>query len=206
MKLYAELPNVRSLQVARDIAAVGWIAVWIWVGIGVHGLVERLGAPGRTVEDAGRGIAANLESIASDIGGTPLVGDKLSAPFASAAQDARTLQEAGQAQQDVVHTLALWLGVLLAALPVLWLLHRYGGSRLRWVRDANDAARLRDSTADLRLFAYRAVARRPLRDLRRVTDDPIGDLERGDVEALARLELEGLGLRATPGARATGFG
>ena len=172
----------------------------------VHRLVERLGAPGRTIEDAGRGIAANLEVIAADIGDTPVVGGTLSAPFASVAQAARSLQEAGQAQQDVVHTLAMWLGVLIAVLPVSWLLLRYGGNRLRWARAAGDAARLRDGGGDLRLFAYRAVAGRPLRELLRVTPDPIGALERGEVEALARLELERLGLAVSPTARAARFG
>jgi hypothetical protein len=52
--------------------------------------------------------------------------------------------------------------------------------------------------ADLELFAIRAVANRPLRELRRVSADPAGALRAGEHHALADLELRALGLRARP--------
>jgi hypothetical protein len=60
------------------------------------------------------------------------------------------------------------------------------------------AARLRDDRADLHLFALRAVANRPLRQLHRVTPDPAGALAAGDYEGLAALELNALGLKTAP--------
>jgi hypothetical protein len=52
--------------------------------------------------------------------------------------------------------------------------------------------------ADLELFALRALANRPLRELYRVTPDPAGALRAGDYAGLAALELRSLGLRAEP--------
>jgi hypothetical protein len=70
--------------------------------------------------------------------------------------------------------------------------------RVAWAREAGAASRLRMDGADLELFAIRAVANRPLRELRRVSDDPAGALRAGEHEALADLELRALGLRARP--------
>ena len=64
--------------------------------------------------------------------------------------------------------------------------------------EATAARAIRESAADLHLFALRAVANRPLSELRRVTPDPAGALMSGDVEDLARLELAALGLRERP--------
>jgi hypothetical protein len=102
------------------------------------------------------------------------------------------------AQQEVVHQLALWLGVVVAAVPVVALLLVWLPHRVTWAREAGAAGRLRLDGADLELFAIRAVANRPLRQLHQVSPDPAGDLRAGEYEALAELELRALGLRARP--------
>ena len=51
-----------------------------------------------------------------------VVGDQLQGPFGRLAGTGRTLAEAGATQQEVVHQLALWLGVVVAAVPVVALL------------------------------------------------------------------------------------
>ena len=101
-------------------------------------------------------------------------------------------------QQEVVHQLALWLGVLVAAVPIIALLLVWLPRRISWAREAGAASRLRLDGADLELFALRAVANRSLRDLHRVTPDPAGALRAGEHHALADLELRALGLRARP--------
>src|SRR6266545_2319456 len=74
-----------------------------------------------------------------------------------------------------------------------------GGLRAPFERlgEATAASRLRRdlSGGDLGLFALRAIANRPLRELRRASPDPVADLQRGDYGALAALELRALGLR-----------
>jgi hypothetical protein len=129
------------------------------------------------------------------IGGVPLVGDELQSPFEAAAGAGRTLERAGAAQQEVVHTLALWLGVLLAVIPIGYVLLRQVPKRVRWIREASAASRLRIDAEDLHLFALRAVSTRPLYELKRACADPARALATGDYEPLAGLELGALGLR-----------
>jgi hypothetical protein len=128
----------------------------------------------------------------------PVVGGQLQDPFGRLAGVGRTLAEAGVAQQEVVRQLALWLGVVVAAVPVIALLLAWLPRRVTWMREAGAASRLRLDGADLELFAIRAVANRPLRELHRVSPDPAGDLRAGEFQALADLELRALGLRAPP--------
>ena len=205
MKLYAETPRFRNRQILQDVALLGWAGLWVWIGTHVHDLVQRLAEPGRVVQRAGDGFAGTLMDISSKIAEVPLVGDRLREPFTSAADAGAALESAGIRQQEVVHTLALWLGVLLALIPISYVLYKYLPDRLRWVREASAAHHLRIGADDLQLFAVRAVARQPLYELKRVCADPAAALQNGDYEPLARLELASLGL-ALPRASTTDTG
>ncbi|HEX2027327.1 MAG TPA: hypothetical protein VHF25_04945 [Nitriliruptorales bacterium] len=196
MKLYAELPGARTRQLAGDVAMLVWAALWIAVGRWVHELVAPLAGPGASIEDAGDRFATSLERVVATVEGVPVAGRALRAPFAAAAEAGRVLEAAGRTQQETVLALAWWLGVLLAVVPIVVLVVPHVRDRLRWAREATVAARLRDESADLRLFAYRAVANRPLQELRRAVPDPGGALAAGDFTALAAVELRGLGLEA----------
>ena len=55
MKLYADLPGRRTLQILADVGLLGWIALWAWVGRLVHDSTLALAAPGRQLETAGSG-------------------------------------------------------------------------------------------------------------------------------------------------------
>lgn len=199
MKLYAEVPVARWKQVAGDAATIVWIAVWIRIGIWMDTLVTRLEAPGRAIESAGRGFERNLTSAAERVADVPVVGDSIRSPLDAAAGAGASLAAAGERHQEVVHLLALWLGVLLAVIPIGYVLLRYVPSRWRWLREASAAARLRVDAEDLQLFAIRAVATRPLYELRSVCADPAHALASGDFAPLARLELEALGLQLPVG-------
>ena len=196
MKLYAETAGLRPRQVMGDLAVLAWTAVWVWAGVALYRLVEQLAAPGARVERAGSDFAGDVAEIQQKVGGLPVVGDELRDPFGRLAGVGRTLADAGATQQEVVHQLALWLGVVVAAVPVIALLLVWLPRRVTWIREAGAASRLRLDGADLELFALRAVANRSLRELYRVTPDPAGDLHAGEFEALADLELRALGLRA----------
>jgi hypothetical protein len=69
--------------------------------------------------------------------------------------------------------------------------------RVRWVRRASAAARLRDVSSGRDLLALRALATQPLGRLVRLDPQIAAAWRRGDpdaVEALARLQLRSLGL------------
>jgi hypothetical protein len=195
VKLYAETAGLRARQLLGDLAVLAWTAAWVAAGVALYRLVEKLAVPGARVERAGGDFAGNVAEIQQKVGRVPVVGDDLQDPFGRLAGVGRTLADAGVTQQEVVHQLALWLGVVVAAVPMVALLLAWLPGRVAWAREAGAASRLRRAGADLELFAIRAVANRPLRDLHRVTPDPAGALRAGEFEALADLELRALGLR-----------
>jgi hypothetical protein len=198
VKLYAETAGMRARQLLGDLGVLAWTAAWVAAGLALYRLVEKLAVPGARVEQAGSSFAADVAEIQRTVGRLPVVGGQLQDPFGRLSGVGRTLAEAGVAQQEVVRQLALWLGVVVAAVPVVALLLTWLPRRVTWVREAGAASRLRLGGADLELFAIRAVANRPLRQLHRVSPDPAGDLRAGEFQALADLELRALGLRAPP--------
>jgi hypothetical protein len=198
VKLYAETGGLRARQLLGDLAVLAWTAAWVAAGLALYRLVEKLAVPGARVEQAGTSFAGDVAEIQQKVGRLPVVGGQLQDPFGRLAGVGRTLAEAGVTQQEVVRQLALWLGVVVAAVPVIALLLVWLPRRVSWAREAGAASRLRLDGADLELFAIRAVANRSLRELHRVSPDPAGDLRAGNYQALADLELRALGLRAPP--------
>jgi hypothetical protein len=198
MRLYAETAPRRARQLAGDLLVLAWTAAWVFAGRSLYLLVEKLAAPGRAVQRAGTSFATDAGEIQQKVARIPVVGDELRDPFGRLGGVGRTLADAGVTQQQVVHDLALWLGVLVAAVPVAALLVMWLPGRVAWAREAGAASRLRKGGADLELFAVRAVANRSLRELYRVTPDPAGALRSGDYAGLAALELRALGLRTEP--------
>lgn len=198
MKLYAEVPRHRIQQILNDILIVLWITVWARVGVIVHDLVTKLAGPGRSVESAGRRVADGAANVSGDVSDVPLVGDDLASAFDRLADAGAFLRDAGQSQQDAVATLAVWLGALLAIIPIALVLISWLPRRIRWIAEASAASRIRLDAEDLHLFALRAIARRTLNELHAATPDPAGAYASGDYEPLAALELDALGLKTAP--------
>jgi hypothetical protein len=194
MRLYAQTARMRAGQIIRDLLVLGWIGLWAWVGSRVHDLVAALAGPGRAVETAGRSLSRSAGEAGSAISDVPLVGDALEGPFGVLARAGGRLQGAGVAQQQAIAELALWLGFVLALIPIAYIVLKYVPGRLAWMREAGAAHDLKLSAETLELFALRAAATRPFYELRSISRDPAGDLAAGNYQALARLELEALGL------------
>lgn len=196
MKIYADTPRLRTRQIVIDAVFIAWVVLWIRLGVLVSSLVEKLGVPLRAVREPASDFAGALSDVSEAVLRLPVVGDELSKSFGSAADAGRSLAAAGARQGQSVNRLAILLGVMLAALAVAYALGRYLPWRLAWIREASAATRIQVERGDLYLFALRALANRPLQELRRVTPDPAGAFAAGDYHALAELELEALGLRA----------
>lgn len=201
MKLYADLPGLRLRQVLLDLAVLAWSLGWLRMGQAVHRQVLKLAAPGRTLESAGGDLSRTLGDAAERAEGVPLLGGPLSAPLDGASGAAARLAAAGAGQQDAVARLALLLALAVALAPTLAVLLRWLPGRARWAREASAAARLLAGRPDDELFALRALAHRPLHELRRVHPEPGHAYREGDrevVHRLAALELAALGLRPVP--------
>jgi hypothetical protein len=101
-----------------------------------------------------------------------------------------------------VDSLAQWLALAVALIPILVLLWFYVPQRIAFVRRATAGQRFLDSGADLDLFALRAMAHQPLHVLARIDPDPAGAWRRGVpevIDQLAGLELRSAGLRPPAG-------
>ena len=181
--------------VAIDLLVLLWTVVWLILGITVGTFVERLGAVGEGLEETGQAIhrAGDAVGRLSDV---PLVGEG----FGAVADEIRTIGndavENGRSVEQDVDTLALLIGIGLAAgptLPVLvaWIPPRVSRERER--RALRRSLKSGDGVA-LAYLANRAVAGRLFRELRSASDDPVADLAAGRYEALAALELEHLAL------------
>lgn len=196
--LYAQTPWRRARQIVADLLVIGWVVLWVRVGLAVHDVVGRLAAPGRTLEDAGSSLSDGLGSAGETVARVPVIGDDVREPFTAAGGAADSIARAGVEVQDGVAQLALVLGVTIAAVPILLVVAVWLLVRVRFARRARAAGRILDSAADLNLFALRALATQPVRVLAGVSDDPADAWRRGDpevVHALAALELRSLGLR-----------
>ena len=146
----------------------------------------------------GGGLAGQLRDAGAAVKGIPLVGDQVSSPFDGAGRAADQIAAAGASPVAVVQHLAFWLGLTVAAIPILLVAAVYLPLRWRFVRHATAAQRFLDSSADLDLFALRAMARQPMHRIATVSDDPVRAWRDGDadvVRALALLELRDAGLR-----------
>ncbi len=133
---YAQTPALRTRQQLTDLAVAVWTLVWLRVGVALHEAVQRLGAPGRGLQDAGDELQGGLSGAAERAGDLPLVGGGLRSPLDAAAGAGRALSRVGVAQEQAVDRLAVLLAVLVVALPVAWAVNRWLPGRLAWSRDA----------------------------------------------------------------------
>ncbi len=197
MRFYAQTPVRLSRQIGGDLAVLAWIVIWVLVARAVHGAVMTLAVAGQKVEDAGNSLSSSFSDAAGQAGKIPFAGDALSTPFEKARDAANGVAAAGVSQQHAVAKVALILALIVALVPIVWLLVKWLPGRVRWIRAATAAARTRDR-GDAPLLALRALAHRPVGQLHRVDRSPGTAFLHGDVpviEALAAIELAALGLK-----------
>ena len=202
MKLYADTPGRRTVQIAIDLMFVAWLVMWVWIGLVVHDGTMALAAPGRQTDESASAMAGQLRDAGGRLDDVPLIGDEVATPFDKAADASDGLAAAGRSSVEAVEKLALVLGLSIALIPILVVMAFYVPGRLRFIREATAGLKFIDSADDLDLFALRALTNQPMRVLAKVSDDPAGDWRRKDpviVRRLAELELKDVGLRPRRG-------
>ncbi len=202
MILYAARPGRRMRQVTADVLTAIWIAGWWVAATAARAAVLLLADPSRAMAGAALRIRDGLGDAAATAGRLPAVGSDLRAPLDRAAAGVDEILAAANAQVAAVENLGLITAVVVFLAPVgLWLAV-WLPRRVRFIRNAAAGAALVDSSADLDLFALRAMARLPLATLARVSDDPVRAWRDGDrqvIDALADLALADEGLRRPAG-------
>ena len=202
MKLYADSPARRVIQLLVDLLFVAWLVMWVWIGLVVHDGTMALAGPGRQTDESASAMAGQLRDAGGRLDDVPLIGDEVATPFDKAADASDGIAAAGRSSVQAVERLAFVLGLSIALIPILVVTAFYLPGRLRFIREATAGSRFIDSADDLDLFALRALAHQPMRVLAQVSDDPAGDWRRRDpavVTRLAELELKDMGLRPRRG-------
>lgn len=198
MVLYADSPARRTAQLVGDLLLVAWIWLWVEVALVVRDATLALATPGREIDAAATGLSGWLRDAGGRVADIPLVGDGVATPFEGAGGAAQDLAAAGRSQVEAVGSLAFWLAIAVAGIPIAFALLVYVPQRVRFVRRASAARRFLDESADLDLLALRAMSRLPLHVLAGVSNDPVRAWREGDpdvVRRLARLEAAEAGLR-----------
>ncbi|MGY1669143.1 hypothetical protein [Geodermatophilus sp. SYSU D00710] len=180
-----------------DGLVLAWVVLWMvlgaWTGHEIGQLTsvsDAAEASSRAADRAGDALQSlrDLPIVGGDAGD---LGDEVRAAAQEVAADAAETRV-------TVRRIGMLVGVVVALLPQTPVLWSYLPRRL--ARRADDGAlerRLSSVTVDEALTAYlahRAVHRLPYRRLRTLTHDPVGDLGAGRHDALARAELDRLGI------------
>ncbi|MET4637206.1 hypothetical protein [Mycetocola sp. 2940] len=198
MTLYSDFGPRRARQISGDVLALSLIGAWVWLGLTVYELVENLAGFGEQMEEAGAGFEQTMTEVGSALGGIPLIGGGIRAPFDDASGAGGALEAAGQSQQIAINQLATGLGVGIAALPIVMILVLWLVPRIRFARKAGQVRAAVKSGAGIDLFALRALATQEVSTLSKIDPDAVGAWRRGDeavMRALAHLELKNSGVR-----------
>lgn len=199
MRLYPDVPSRRIGTLARDALALVGLVLLGWLGLAVHDAVDRLAVLGEGVKGAGTAVQGGFEAAADKVEGAPFVGGRIADGLRGAGEGTGgNVAALGDRGEEAAHDLANLLGVLVFALPALFLLWLWLPPRLAQARRLTAAARVLSlsGTAEReRLVAMRAAFSLPYGQLLAYTRDPIGDLAAGRYDALVDAALEDVGLR-----------
>jgi hypothetical protein len=199
LRFYPGNPSGRRSTITRDVLFLVLIAFFVWCGVKTYQAVERLTVLGSAVVNTGTSIQDGFGSAAKAVGSVPIVGDSLANALNGAGSNAGgNLTSLGNQGNDYVHRLAVFLGLLVALLPILVLVLAVLPRRVRQIRSLTAAGTVlahSDDPAIRRVMASRAAFALPYGVLLEYTPDPLGDLAAGRYDALVAAALETGGLR-----------
>lgn len=180
-----------------DVTVVVWVVVWVLFGVLIGRAIWDVGRIADPVIRNANGLSDTAQGF-ERLGSLPLVGGALGDLVGGVTGAADTTRAEAQAVKDRIEAVGLAAGLLIALTPVLVALVFYVPVRLPWRRDvrAIRAALVRDP-GDPRLQRYlaeRAAESLPYDRLLALSDEPWRDIESGQAERLAAVELERLGL------------
>lgn len=199
MQIYADLPAVRARQITADALAVAVAVIAIAAGVAVGSLIAGLAEIGRRLERAGSGFGSTMSDAGTTLGGIPLLGDAVRAPFDEASGAGSVLAAAGRDQQQLAGALAIVAGLAVGGLPLLLLAVLWLCPRLRFARRTAELRALGTTAAGSELLALRALTEASPREILAAHPDAVPGWRTGDpgaTRALAALALHRAGLRA----------
>jgi len=198
MKLYSDFAGRRTAQIFADLVGLALIALVVWGAVLIHAAIAVLDEVGKSMRGAGDGFQKTMSDAGDTLGGIPLIGGGIRAPFDAASGAGGLLAQAGQAQQNLVDTAALVIAIASAVVPILVILFFWLRPRLRFARRATRAYRISQLADGVQLLALRALVDGDARELHQVAERPVEAWRHGEVgvvRALAALELREAGVR-----------
>ena len=199
MSWYAQGPE-RGRQIAGDIFVVLWTVVWLLVARFVRATMDAMGDPARASASKLREMADEMDKASQLAARVPVVGDEMGVPFRMLARLLSDLIGQVEAQAAEISDTAVTVSVLVFAIPVLVVVGWWLTRRLSAARSATAAQAFIDETADLDLYALRAMANVRMEELAAVSDDPAAAWRAGDrevIKRLAALEFARAGIKRT---------
>lgn len=195
---YPSEPRQRRSTIVRDVLAVLALVFLAWLGRRVYRLVDDLRVVTEAVNGAGSSVQNGFGAAADAVSGTPVIGDDIAGALQSAgAASGGNVIELAVTGDTAIHRLALLLGLLTFLIPALILLLLYLPMRIGQTRRLRSSRLLYRDEYDpdrRRLLAMRAAMSLPADHLLKYSPDPIGDLVRGDHDALVAALLAEAGL------------
>ena len=213
MQIWSERPGSRAREIAADVVTLLWLTIWISLGVRLYGFLANLAGAGRLVREGGEGITGAGDTIGSAIEGVPLIGEGAAEGVRGALAGAGAPFVAfGTDLERLLIVVSALLGLLVVAVAVVPWLSRYLPWRIAKWRRLNAASRaIRGGrrgrvepipeAAITSLLASRAIHRLEYDELLEFTPDPFGDWVAGRHGALARAELDRVGLAAVSAPR-----
>jgi hypothetical protein len=198
MKLYSDFAGRRTAQIFADVIGIGLILLTIWGAVLLHAAIMLLDQVGKSMKGAGDGFQKTMTDAGDALGGIPLIGGGIRAPFDAASGAGGLLAQAGQAQADLVDTAALVIAIGSALLPILVVLFFWLRPRVRFARRATAVYRMAQLSDGAELLALRALVSANAKQLRAVSPKPVEAWKRGEtgvVRALASLEQREAGVK-----------
>ena len=190
MQWYARGPK-KVHQVLGDLFILVWVIGWGFVGRATHSVVDAMGSPARASARMMQDMVEQLENLSELAGRVPGIGAELGVPFRMLARMLTDLIAQANSQAAETGAVALVVGVIAFAIPVLVMLAVWLPRRITFARGAASSQPFIDEAADLDLYALRAMANVPMAELAKVSDDPVAAWRQGDQQVIRRLaELE----------------
>ena len=198
MGIYSSRPGRLAGQIFSDLFVLAWSIGCGVLALVVHRVVAALAVPARETARTATRLMDNMREAAEQAARVPAVGEDLRQPFDAASDALANVVTAADNQVESIERIALLAGWLVFLIPVVLVLALWLPRRVRFYRQARASQAFLDSSADLDLFALRAMASQPLYVLAGVSDDPVRAWREGDrevIDVLAAIELQRNGLR-----------
>jgi hypothetical protein len=200
---WSETSGRRRREVAADIATWVWVAFWSVVAFRIHEAIAGYAEAGHALARGGAAIRDAGIQVGSSLDGVPLIGagagELARRAFGGASEP---FVFVGGEFVDLITLIARVLAILVLAVAIVPWLSRYlpwRAARLAELRSATTAIRRRPHGVTResidRLLASRAIHRMSWDELLTHSRDPLGEFAAGRYKALAKAELESVGLR-----------